>query len=216
MNFCRKTRKAAALLLTLLLTGILAGCGAETPAEPTEAENTAAQTVQETASEPEAETVLSGTEETRQPEEPENQNVDLSQEKTCYLTISCRTILDNMDSLEEGKEGLVPEDGLLFPRQEVMFHPGESVFDVLQRVTREHKIHLDASFTPLYNSAYIKGLGNLYEFDCGAASGWMYSVNGWHPDYGVSRYEVQEQDEIVFSYTCDLGRDLGADGMGGI
>ena len=144
------------------------------------------------------------------PVEPGDTEVDTRVPLTCYLTINCHTILDNMDQLEEGKEVLVPADGVLFSRRAVTFYEGESVFDVLQRETRANGIHMSSRFTPMYNSAYIEGIGNLYEFDCGNLSGWMYEVNGWYPNYGVSRYMVAEGDEIIFNYTCDLGRDLGA------
>ena len=56
----------------------------------------------------------------------------------------------------------------------------------------------------------IKILFNqLYEFDCGKLSGWMYNVNGWYPNYGCSQYEVSNGDVIQWRYTCDLGRDVG-------
>ena len=145
------------------------------------------------------------------PVEPGDVEIDTSTEKTCYLTVNCATIHYNMDDLTEGKEVLVPDDGILFPRTAVTFYEGESVFDVLQREMRNNRIHMSSRFTPIYNSAYIEAIGNLYEFDCGSGSGWMYNVNGWYPNYGVSRYLVQEGDEIQFNYTCDLGRDLGAD-----
>lgn len=149
----------------------------------------------------------------QKPVEPGDIEIDHSKKKTCYLTISCATILDNMDDLAEGKEGLVPADGMILPRTEVTFYEGESVFDVLQRETQNRKIHMESNFTPMYNSAYIEGIGNLYEFDCGSESGWEYRVNGWFPNYGVSRYVVQQGDEVEFLYTCDLGRDLGANWM---
>lgn len=142
------------------------------------------------------------------PVEPGQVAIDKSQQKTCYLTIACKTILNNMGDLTPGKEGLVPADGILYSRRAVTFYEGESVFDVLQRETRNNRIHMESSFTPMYNSAYVEGIGNLYEFDCGPNSGWMYCVNGWYPNYGVSRYVVQQNDEIQFNYTCDLGRDL--------
>ncbi len=148
------------------------------------------------------------------PVEPEDVEVDKQQAFTCYVTISCATILNNMDRLEEGKEILVPSDGVLFARQPVTFYAGESVFDVLKRITTDNRIHMESRFTPAYNSAYICGIGNLYEFDCGPESGWMYCVNGWYPNYGVSRYVLQDQDEVQFNYTCDLGRDLGGSWQG--
>lgn len=149
----------------------------------------------------------------QEPVEPEDVEVDTSQKKTCYLTISCATILDNMENLTEGKEDLVPSDGRILNRKKVTFYEGESVFDILKRVTKDNKIHLEFVNTPAYNSAYIEGINNLYEFDCGSGSGWMYNVNGWYPNYGCSRYAVQQGDEIEWNYTCDLGADLGTSWM---
>lgn len=83
------------------------------------------------------------------------------------------------------------------------------MFNVLQRVCKQNGIHMEYEDTPIYNSAYIEGIGNLYEFDCGELSGWMYQVNGWYPNYGCSRYTVQNGDTIAWNYTCDLGVDIG-------
>jgi len=129
--------------------------------------------------------------------------------KTCTLSIECKTILDNMDSLDKEKVELVPEDGIIMPATKVTFYEGESVFNLLQRETKNNKIHMEFSNTPVYNSAYIEGIHNLYEFDCGELSGWMYKVNGWFPNYGCSRYIIKEGDVIEWVYTCDLGRDVG-------
>ena len=132
---------------------------------------------------------------------------------TAYLSIDCKTILDNMDRFDLDKIDVLPIDGIILARTEIEFHPGESVFDILLRETRNRGIHMQSSFTPMYNSAYIEGINNLYEFDAGELSGWMYEVNGWFPNYGCSRYLVQPGDEIVWRYTCDLGRDVGDNSM---
>lgn len=132
---------------------------------------------------------------------------------TCMFSISCATILDNMDWLAEEKVELVPTDGWLLPAKLVSFREGESVFDVLLRITQEEKIHMEYTNTPMYNSAYIEGIGNLYEFDCGELSGWMYKVNDWFPNYGCSRYQLQDGDVVEWVYTCDLGKDVGDDYM---
>lgn len=133
---------------------------------------------------------------------------------TCTVSISCGTILNNMDKCAESKKQFVPEDGVVLPATEVVFSEGESAFDVLQRACKDNKIHLESSFTPVYNSAYIEGIHNLYEFDVGKLSGWMYSVNGWFPNYGCSLYQLKDGDVVEWRYTCDLGDDLGS-GMGG-
>ena len=143
------------------------------------------------------------------PVEPEDQEVDKDTAYTCTFSIECSTILNNLSMLEPEKLEMVPFDGVILSEITVVFHEGESVFDVLQRVCTENKIHMEASWTPMYNSAYIEGIHNLYEFDCGALSGWMYKVNGWYPNYGCSRYQLQDGDVVEWRFTCDLGNDIG-------
>ena len=147
--------------------------------------------------------------------EPDNVEVDTDTSLTCTISISCATILDNMELCAENKRPLVPSDGVILPTTSVTFSEGESVYDVLQSVCRSYNIHMESSWTPLYNSAYIEGINNLYEFDVGKKSGWMYKVNGWFPNYGCSRYQVQNGDTICFVYTCDLGADVGDNSMSG-
>ena len=143
------------------------------------------------------------------PVEPEDQEVDKAKTYTCTFSIECSTILNNLDQLDPAKREMVPSGGVILKKTTVTFYEGESVFDVLQRVCREKGIHMEAEWTPIYNSAYIEGIHNLYEFDCGALSGWMYRVNGWYPNYGCSRYQLQQGDTVEWRYTCDLGNDVG-------
>ena len=143
------------------------------------------------------------------PVEPEDQDVNKTKTYTCTFSIECSTILNNLDQLDPEKLEMVPSGGTILAKTTVTFYEGESVFDVLQRVCKEKGIHLESSWTPIYNSAYIEGIHNLYEFDCGSLSGWMYRVNGWYPNYGCSRYQLKDGDVVQWRYTCDLGNDVG-------
>ena len=152
--------------------------------------------------------------ESREPVEPED--VDVGDE-SFYVTLSVRVdmILHNMHMLNREKHELVPEDGVIFPATRVRAYEGESVFNILQREMRRARIHMASRFTPIYNSAYVEAINNLYEFDVGPLSGWMYSVNGWFPNFGSSRYLLSPDDVIEWHYTVDLGRDLGVYWIGG-
>ncbi len=143
------------------------------------------------------------------PVEPEDQEVDKGKSYTCTFSIECSTILNNLDQLDPDKLEMVPSNGIILAKTTVTFYEGESVFDVLQRVCKQKGIHLESSWTPIYNSAYIEGIHNLYEFDCGSLSGWMYRVNGWYPNYGSSRYQLKDGDVVEWRFTCDLGNDIG-------
>ena len=149
------------------------------------------------------------------PVEPEDQTVDKKKSYTCTFSIECSTILNNLADLDPDKRELVPSNGVILAPTKVTFYEGESVFDVLQRVCKEKGIHLESSWTPIYNSAYVEGIHNLYEFDCGALSGWMYRVDGWYPNYGCSRYQLKDGEKVEWRYTCDLGKDVGCDWLAG-
>ena len=146
------------------------------------------------------------------PAEPQNTPKNSQKAFYCTLSIDCKTVFNHRDQLRPEKKSVVPSDGILFKSQKVVFYQGESVFDVLQRETRKNKLQMEFKKTPAYNSGYIEGIQNLYEFDCGSLSGWMYQVNGWFPNYGCSRYRLKDGDVIQWRYTCDLGRDIGNGG----
>ena len=130
---------------------------------------------------------------------------------TCTLEVRCDTLLGKLDQMTPEKAALVPENGILLETVELEFTGGESVFDVFRKVLREEKLHFEYVDASAYDSVYIEGIGNIYEFDCGPQSGWMFCVNGVYPGLGCSSYTLADGDVIVFHYTCDLGADLGAD-----
>ena len=147
-----------------------------------------------------------------QPEPTEPQNAEVKDiAETCTLSVTCETILSNLDHFNADKLDVLPKNGVILPATKVTFYEGESVFHVLQREMKQVGIQMEFKNTPLYNSAYIEGIDNIYELDCGDLSGWMYRVNGWFPNYGCSRYQLQDGDVIQWVYTCDLGRDVGGD-----
>ena len=209
-------RKSLTLLFVFLLFAVLfTACASPSPAPTSALASSASPT-------PEQETPTA--QPTRGPDDteaaptehpaPTEQDMEPTDEEFhCTISISCATILDNLDKCNKDKVELVPEDGWLLEPTEVIFYGGESVFNVLQRTCRQKKIHMEFSNTPIYNSAYIEGIGNLYERDVGDLSGWMYSVNGWFPNYGCGRYALKDGDVIEWVYTCDLGADVGDDYM---
>ena len=127
----------------------------------------------------------------------------------CTISIECSSILDNWDDLKSSKAEFVPSDGWILYPSEISFTPGDTVFDVLKDACGQAGIQMSSRYTPLYGSYYIEGINQLYEFDCGQNSGWMYSVNGWFPNYGCSEYKVEDGDNIEWKYTCNLGSDVG-------
>ena len=112
------------------------------------------------------------------------------------------------DELDKAKSDIIPKDGTIFAGRDVVFYEGESVFNVLVREMKRNKIHIEYEMSPIYETAYIKGIANIYEFDCGDLSGWLYKVNGQVPNVGCSLYYLNDGDVVELVYTCEMGKDL--------
>ena len=106
---------------------------------------------------------------------------------------------------------------IVISKNEVPLQPTEmeikdydTVLQALISITMEKAIHMDyrGGQGP---TAYVQGMGNVYEFDRGQGSGWMYRVNGIFPDRGAGVVPLLDGDRVEWLYTTNLGEDLGAD-----
>ena len=127
----------------------------------------------------------------------------------CTIEIRCDTVVDTSKLDNPAVAPYIPKNGVILKAAEIEFAPGESVFDILYRATKERNIQMEFRDDSLYSGKYIEGINYLYEMDGGPLSGWMYKVNGKFPNYGCAAYKVSDKDAIVFVYTCDLGVDVG-------
>ena len=127
-------------------------------------------------------------------------------ENVCYISITCKTAIESGE-LSDSMLSVLPEDGIVLKDFEVSYEDGATVFDVFASVVKENKIHME--YTGTAKIPYIEGVANLYEFDCGPLSGWMYQVNGWFPSFNMGQYKIERGDKIEVIYTCDLGEDVG-------
>ena len=136
-----------------------------------------------------------------------------SKKDTVTITIRCDTAVNNGMHLESKWAGIVPASGVILPVTTVEIEEGDTVFDVLAYVCDKYKIHMSYR-GGTSSGCYVEGINNLYEFDGGRWSGWMYCVDDWYPNYGCGVYYVKAGEVIEWNYTCDLGLDLDA-GMPG-
>ena len=139
----------------------------------------------------------------------------------CTVRIECKTIYDNLTKLKSGKCSFLTTSGVIIDNVKVELQGGESAFDVIKKACEENVctdkckycqasgVQIEYTYTPAFNNYYIEGIHQIYEKDCGTQSGWMFSVNGEFPDVGTSSYEVSPGDVIVFSFTCNMGEDIG-------
>lgn len=83
---------------------------------------------------------------------------------------------------------------------------GSTAYDQLLIATRKYGIQMEHN--GIVPNVYIEGIDDLYEFDCGELSGWMYRVNGQMSDKGCGEYVLSDGDEVEWIYTDDMGAKI--------
>ena len=95
----------------------------------------------------------------------------------------------------------VSENGKFFPTDEIDLYEGESVFEILSRISKSNRIVVDASGSGEF--AYIKGINGIFQLQHGDLSGWVYTVNGESPSVSCGAYYPKNGDVVSFFYTVD-------------
>ena len=95
----------------------------------------------------------------------------------------------------------------------VTINNNTTVYDVFKKVLNDNSITWKESSK--LGTVYIESLTRngvtLGEFDNGNLSGWMYTLNGTHPDLGVAQQFLENGDRIVFHYTDDYTKEEGSE-----
>lgn len=100
------------------------------------------------------------------------------------------------------------DQGTILSTAGVELQEGDSVFDILKRIAAQKQIPLE--YSGIGGAVYIEGIKNLYEFDHGPLSGWMFKLNGEFSQKSAGTVKVKDGDVIEWVYTKDLGKDVGA------
>lgn len=98
--------------------------------------------------------------------------------------------------------------GVIVEKSSVDFIDGDTVLDALKSITKQQSIRLDSTST-LPGMDYVKGIDNIYQFDEGGGSGWLYAVNGKSAGISCGSYKLKDGDDIEWRYSLDLGKDIG-------
>ncbi len=117
---------------------------------------------------------------------------------TVTLSIRCDTAA--------GRAGHIPADGVILPPTTLPIAQGDTVYTLLTDAARSFGFHQDSSGGP--GMMYVHGIDNLYEFDFGDLSGWLYRVNGETYSLGCDQYILHSGDTVEWRYTLEMGRDI--------
>ena len=116
----------------------------------------------------------------------------------CTVGVSVQPALDNIDMMKEESLALLPENGWMLAPTEVTLWEGATCLEVLQQASKDGGIPVVTSGEP----PFVEAIGGLTNGDGGEVSGWTYTLNGEQLMVSAAIQEVQEGDEVVFSFAC--------------
>lgn len=99
----------------------------------------------------------------------------------------------------------IQPDTFIYPETRVEFKEGETIYDLTVRLVHAAGMQISADTFP---SPYIKSINNLAQFQYGATSGWMFSINRKYINASCGSVKVTGGIKIEWWYTCDNGKDL--------
>ena len=93
-----------------------------------------------------------------------------------------------------------PKDrGAILASTKVEFKEGQTVYDILLQTTKKHGIQIETRGSGA--TAYVEGIDNIYEFDYGVKSGWVFELNGVSLTKSIGTMIVKDGDTIECYYT---------------
>ena len=90
-----------------------------------------------------------------------------------------------------------------------------TVWDLMQQIQNASNSKVKFLARDSQYGTYVEGVTydgtTLREFDNGNLSGWMYTLNGKHPEVGVAAQFLSDRDTVVFHYTDDYTKEEGSE-----
>ena len=96
------------------------------------------------------------------------------------------------------------------PTKTYRMEEGDTMYDVFVEAIQDHGLKQRGAENDYVESVKApKCLGDYWlgEFDNGKNSGWMYTVDGDHPEVGLRYYELKDGDEIIWHYVDDYVKE---------
>ncbi len=117
---------------------------------------------------------------------------------TVTVYCSCKNAVDYGIRDKKDYSHIIPANGIML-NSTVTVKKGSSALDAIKEACLISGTEISEK------RGYIRGIGGLYEKNCGGASGWMYCVNGTFPNMSSDKYTLESGDRIELHYTVNLG-----------
>lgn len=128
------------------------------------------------------------------------------------ITVTFRLIgaLQATQDVNLTKDSYLPEYVTWIPTTSYDLQEDATVYDVYTKALSEYGLRSIGEDNDYVRTIYAPScLGGyaLSEFTNGARSGWMYTVNGTHPDRGLKNWKLKDGDVVIWHYINDYAHE---------
>ena len=110
-----------------------------------------------------------------------------------------------------GKSSYLPAYVTWIPTVRYELEEGATVYDLWVAATEDAGIRSVGADKNYVSTVYApRSLGGyaLSEFTNGKRSGWMYTINGKHPGYGLKEQQLEDGDRVIWHYVNDYSYEV--------
>ena len=133
--------------------------------------------------------------------------------KAGEISVTFRLIgaLEATQDVDLTKDSYLPEYVTWIPTTTYSLDAGAKVYDVFMEALKDaglSQIGADNNYVKTIYAPSCLGGYALSEFTNGKRSGWMYTVNGSHPNQGLKNWELKDGDVVVWHYVNDYAHEV--------
>lgn len=130
-------------------------------------------------------------------------SVNVIKDSSQQISVTFSLLGDEIHNSEKDKNTHVLSMGTLqtwIAPKKYTISANANVKDLLNMVLKNNSMTCSNPTGNYVESITRRGV-TLGEFDNGKGSGWMYTLNGIHPNFGVNQQYLEDGDVVVFHYT---------------
>lgn len=138
---------------------------------------------------------------------------DLDAVKPGEIKVTFRLIgaLEATQDVDLTTDSYLPEYVTWVPTKTYTLQEDATVYDLFTEAMSDAGLQYIGAESNYVSTIYAPScLGGyaLSEFTNGARSGWMYTVNGSHPNQGLKKWELKDKDVVVWHYVNDYSHEV--------
>ena len=133
---------------------------------------------------------------------------DKDKDKTITVTMRLIGAEKATKDVDLGADSYLPNYVTWIPTTSYTLEKGSSVYDLWTVATADYGIRSVGAENNYVETVYAPSGYALSEFTNGPRSGWMYTINGRHPGFGLCEQELYDGDVVIWHYVNDYSYEV--------